>query len=93
MPRLGYLPEMTDLAPPVAARQPVDRGAWRDGPGDVRPREGHHGDRGDEGTTFEASCYTDPLALEHLTGSWRRAVEHFGGWDAPRRSPGCRAPT
>ena len=39
--------------------------------------------RRDEGTTFEASCYTDPLALEHLTGSWRRAVEHFGGWDAP----------
>jgi spore photoproduct lyase len=39
--------------------------------------------RADEGTTFEASCYTDPLALEHLTGSWRRAVEHFAGWDAP----------
>src|SRR3954447_19245616 len=36
-----------------------------------------------EGTTFEASCYTDPMALEHLTGSWRRAVEHFGAWDAP----------
>jgi spore photoproduct lyase len=39
--------------------------------------------RRDEGTTFEASCYTDPLALEHLTGSWRRAVEHFGAWEAP----------
>ncbi|MEH0983041.1 spore photoproduct lyase family protein [Micromonospora sp. CPCC 205556] len=39
--------------------------------------------RADEGTTFEASCYTDPLALEHLTGSWRRAVEHFAAWDAP----------
>ena len=39
--------------------------------------------RVDEGTTFEASCYTDPLALEHLTGSWRRAVEHFGAWEAP----------
>ena len=39
--------------------------------------------RSAEGTTFEASCYTDPLALEHLTGSWRRAVEHFGAWDAP----------
>ena len=39
--------------------------------------------RAHEGTTFEASCYTDPLALEHLTGSWRRAVEHFGAWDAP----------
>ncbi len=39
--------------------------------------------RAGEGTTFEASCYTDPLALDHLTGSWRRAVEHFGAWDAP----------
>ncbi|MFF4808512.1 spore photoproduct lyase family protein [Micromonospora chersina] len=39
--------------------------------------------RAGEGTTFEASCYTDPLALEHLTGSWQRAVRHFGGWDAP----------
>jgi spore photoproduct lyase len=36
-----------------------------------------------EGTTFEASCYTDPLALDHLTGSWQRAVEYFGAWDAP----------
>lgn len=34
--------------------------------------------RADEGTTFEASCYTDPLAMEHLTGGVARAVEHFG---------------
>ncbi|MEV1147398.1 spore photoproduct lyase family protein [Micromonospora sp. NPDC049799] len=40
-------------------------------------------ERAEEGTTFEASCYTDPLALEHLTGSWRRAVEHFAAWEAP----------
>ncbi len=39
--------------------------------------------RPEEGTTFEASCYTDPLALEHLTGSWSRAVEFFGQWEAP----------
>ncbi|KQT95003.1 radical SAM protein [Marmoricola sp. Leaf446] len=39
--------------------------------------------RSHEGTTFEASCYSDPLALDHLTGSWQRAVEHFGAWDAP----------
>ena len=38
-------------------------------------------DRAHEGTTFEASCYTDPLALDHLTGSWERAVRHFGAWD------------
>ncbi|WP_246081595.1 SPL family radical SAM protein [Nocardioides litoris] len=43
-----------------------------------RSDERHH-----EGTTFEASCYSDPLALDHLTGSWQRAVEHFGAWEAP----------
>jgi spore photoproduct lyase len=31
-----------------------------------------------EGTTFEASCYTDPLAIEHVTGSLSAAVRHFG---------------
>ena len=35
-----------------------------------------------EGTTFEASCYTDPLGIEHLTGSLSEAVRHFGTWDA-----------
>lgn len=39
--------------------------------------------RADEGTTFEASCYTDPLALEHLTGSWEQTVRFFGAWQAP----------
>src|SRR4051812_14948163 len=34
--------------------------------------------RSGEGTTFEASCYTDPLAIDHLTGSLRRTIEHFG---------------
>jgi spore photoproduct lyase len=29
-------------------------------------------------TTFEASCYTDPLALEHLTGSLAETIRHFG---------------
>jgi spore photoproduct lyase len=28
-------------------------------------------------TTFEASCYTDPLALEHLTGSLSECVRYF----------------
>ncbi|HVF95035.1 MAG TPA: radical SAM protein [Sphingomonas sp.] len=36
--------------------------------------------RAHEGTTFEASCYTDPLALEHLTGSLSALVAHFGAW-------------
>ena len=39
--------------------------------------------RAHEGTTFEASCYTDPLALEHLTGSLSRAIEWFGRSDTP----------
>jgi len=35
-------------------------------------------ERGHEGTTYELSCYTDPLALEHLTGSLATAVERVG---------------
>lgn len=29
-------------------------------------------------TTFEASCYTDPLGLEHLTGSLGECIRYFG---------------
>lgn len=29
-------------------------------------------------TTFEASCYTDPLSLEHLTGGLSEAIKFFG---------------
>lgn len=39
-------------------------------------------DRVHEGTTFEASCYTDPLALEHLTGSLSATIAWFGRWQA-----------
>ena len=38
--------------------------------------------RAAEGTTFEASCYTDPLALEHITGSLSALIAHFGRWEA-----------
>ena len=31
-----------------------------------------------EWTSFEASCYTDPLGLEHLTGSLSRTINWFG---------------
>lgn len=37
--------------------------------------------RSGEGTTFEASCYTDPLALDHLTGSLSALIAYFGDWD------------
>ena len=39
--------------------------------------------RAHEGATFEASCYADPLGVEHLTGSVSEAVRFFGAWDAP----------
>jgi spore photoproduct lyase len=38
--------------------------------------------RAHEGTTFEASCYTDPLAIEPLTGSLSAAIAWFGRWEA-----------
>ena len=38
-------------------------------------------DRDEEGTTFEASCYTDPLGIEHVTGSLATTIEHFGSHD------------
>ncbi|WP_338062102.1 SPL family radical SAM protein [Sphingomonas solaris] len=38
--------------------------------------------RAHEGTTFEASCYTDPLAIEPLTGSLSTAIAWFGRWRA-----------
>lgn len=39
--------------------------------------------RSQEGTTFEASCYTDPLGIEHLTGALEASICFFGEWDAP----------
>lgn len=39
--------------------------------------------RRDEGTTFECSCYTDPLSLEHLTGALATCITTFGAWEAP----------
>ena len=38
--------------------------------------------RAHEGTTYEASCYTDPLGIEAVTGSLSRAIEWFGRWNA-----------
>ena len=52
--------------------------AERLGQGTITSRSRH---RSHEGTTYEASCYTDPLGIEHLTGSLARLIEWFGGWD------------
>lgn len=38
-------------------------------------------DRGQEGTTFELSCYTDPLGIEHLTGALSTAITRVGAGD------------
>ena len=40
----------------------------------LRPKSA---DRAHEGTTFEASCYTDPLGIEHLTGSLAESIRFF----------------
>ena len=32
----------------------------------------------DKATSFEASCYTDPLGIEHLTGSLAECISFFG---------------
>ena len=38
-------------------------------------------ERAHEGTTFEASCYTDPLGIEDVTGSLSATIAHFGRHD------------
>jgi len=50
--------------------------------GSLAPYADHAERRPEEGTTFEASCYTDPLGLEHLTGSLSDTVAFFGAWQA-----------
>src|SRR4051812_1350126 len=35
-------------------------------------------ERGHEGTTFELSCYTAPLGIEHVTGSLSAAIARVG---------------
>ena len=37
--------------------------------------------RAHEGTTYEASCYTDPLAIEPLTGGLADLIARFGATD------------
>ncbi|WP_245841880.1 SPL family radical SAM protein [Sphingomonas lenta] len=49
------------------------------GMGTITSRSRH---RQHEGTTYEASCYTDPIALEHLTGSLSALIAYVGAWDA-----------
>ena len=35
-------------------------------------------ERAGEATSFEVSCYTDPLGIEHLTGSLEMCIRYFG---------------
>ncbi len=32
----------------------------------------------EDSTSFEVSCYTDPLGIEHLTGSLAQSIKYFG---------------
>jgi spore photoproduct lyase len=61
------LPEILDALPPLL------------GQGQVTSRNAA---RAAEGTTFEASCYTDPLGIEHITGSLAETIRFFGAWEA-----------
>ncbi|RYE29950.1 MAG: radical SAM protein [Sphingobacteriaceae bacterium] len=38
----------------------------------------HRFERLNQPTSFEASCYTDPLSLEHLTGGLNKVIRFFG---------------
>jgi spore photoproduct lyase len=49
------------------------------GQGRITSRSKH---RFHEGTTYEASCYTDPLAIEPVTGSLSALIRFFGAWEA-----------
>ena len=60
------LPEILDRLPPLV------------GEGRITSRNAA---RAHEGTTYEASCYTDPLAFEHLTGGLTETVDWFGAWN------------
>lgn len=62
------LPEILGELPPAVGQGRVTS---------VSPERAH------EGTTFECSCYTDPLSIEHLTGSLAASITRFGEWDAP----------
>ena len=41
-------------------------------------------EREDRQTTYEVSCYTDPLGIEHLTGSLAECIRYFGTRDTAR---------
>jgi spore photoproduct lyase len=43
-----------------------------------------HYESPDRLTTYEVSCYTDPLGIEHLTGSLAECIRYFGGRDRAR---------
>ncbi len=60
---LGNLPRYEDMKSPVAK------------PRGFSPTS----ERGQEdSTSFEVSCYTDPLGIEHLSGSLAASIKYFG---------------
>lgn len=43
-----------------------------------------HYETADQETSYEVSCYTDPLGIEHLTGSLAECIRYFGNRDRAR---------
>jgi spore photoproduct lyase len=39
-------------------------------------------EKSDQATSYEVSCYTDPLGIEHLTGSLAECIRYFGTRDS-----------
>ncbi|PZV01890.1 MAG: radical SAM protein [Leptolyngbya sp.] len=50
-----------------------------------------HYEHPDRPTTYEVSCYTDPLGIEHLTGSLAECIRYFGTRDGQGPAKGHRA--
>ena len=67
---LGNLPQYETMERKVARPRGFAKGV---SPTAERGRE--------DSTSFEVSCYTDPLGIEHLTGSLAAAIEYFGKRD------------
>lgn len=52
---------------------------------EILAEAGHHiAAREPDVTVFEGAATSDPLAVEHITGSLRRSIEFFGGIDRAR---------
>ncbi|WP_461141355.1 spore photoproduct lyase family protein [Spirosoma pomorum] len=56
--------------------------------GTYPPNKSWQGTDADRPTTFEVSCYTDVLGIEHLTGSLAECIRYYGTRDTSQRGHG-----